>query len=94
MATSAIRRRFPSRISRTRCEPAGELNIHLPPWDDQSGTRIWPQPLIRRATYIALMMDRLNYPGMPKHNWTHGAMYLCHAHLPEENHSPYEYQKK
>lgn len=78
-------------------EPAGELNLHLPPWDDQSGTRIWPNvlplPEGYPARYLALMMDRLNFPGMPKQNWTYGAMYLYHAQLPDGNDTPYEYQK-
>lgn len=78
-------------------EPAGELKMHLPPWDGQSGTRIWPNvlplPEGYPARYIALMMDRLNYPGMPKQNWTYGAMYLYHAHLPAGNDTPYEYTK-
>jgi hypothetical protein len=46
------------------------------------------------ARYIALMMDRINFPGMPKQNWTYGAMYLYHAHLPEGNETPYEYEKR
>jgi hypothetical protein len=65
-------------------EPAGELNIHLPPWNDDHGTRIWPNviplPEGYPAPYIALMMDRVNFPGMPKQNWTYGAMYLYHGH--------------
>jgi hypothetical protein len=77
-------------------EPAGELNLHLPPWNDQSGTRIWPNviplPEGYPARYIALMMDRLNFPGMPKQNWTYGAMYLYHANLPDGNVTPYEYE--
>jgi len=64
--------------------PAGELNIHRPPWDDESGTRIWPNviplPEGYPAPYIALMMDRLNFPGMLGSNWTYGAMYLYHAY--------------
>ena len=79
-------------------EPAGELKMRLPPWDDESGTRIWPNvvplPEGYPARYIALMMDRLNYPGMPKQNWTYGAMYLYHADPPEGNDTPYEYLKK
>ena len=43
-------------------EPAGELNIHLPPWDDESGSRIWPNvlplPEGYPSRYLALMMDR------------------------------------
>jgi hypothetical protein len=65
-------------------EPAGELNIHLPPWNDDHGTRIWPNviplPDGYPAPYIALMMDRANFPGMPKQNWTYGALYLYHGH--------------
>jgi hypothetical protein len=64
-------------------EPAGELNIHLPPWNDGHGTRIWPNviplPEGYPAPYIALMMDRVNFPGMPKQNWTYGALYLYHG---------------
>jgi hypothetical protein len=65
-------------------EPAGELNIHLPPWNDDYGTRIWPNviplPDGYPAPYIALMMDRVNFPGMPNQNWTYGALYLYHGH--------------
>ena len=65
-------------------EPAGELNLHLPPWDDDHGTRIWPNviplPEGYPAPYIALMMDRVNFPGMPKQNWTYGALYLYHGY--------------
>jgi hypothetical protein len=66
-------------------EPAGELNIHLPPWNDTTGGRIWPNviplPEGYPAPYIALMMDRLNYPGMKGGNWTYGAMYLYHGYI-------------
>jgi hypothetical protein len=68
-------------------EPAGELNLHLPPWNDDYGTRIWPNviplPDGYPAPYIALMMDRVNFPGMPKQNWTYGALYLYHGHPAE-----------
>lgn len=64
--------------------PAGELKVHLPPWNDNNGTRIWPNviplPAGYPAPYIALMMDRVNFPGMPKPNWTYGALYLYHGH--------------
>jgi hypothetical protein len=65
-------------------EPAGELNVELPPWNDANGTRIWPNviplPEGYPAPFIALMMDRVNVPGMPKQNWTYGALYLYHGH--------------
>ncbi|MCB1235328.1 MAG: hypothetical protein KDM91_09675, partial [Verrucomicrobiae bacterium] len=64
-------------------KPAGELDIELPPWDDRYGTRIWPNviplPEGYPAPYIALMMDRVNVPGMPKPNWSYGALYLYHG---------------
>jgi len=64
-------------------KPVGELKIHRPPWNDKTGTRIWPNviplPEGYPAPYIALMMDRLNFPGMKGDNWTYGAMYLYHA---------------
>jgi len=65
-------------------KPAGELNIEMPPWDEKSGTRIWPNviplPEGYPSPYIALMMDRLNFPGMKGGNWTYGAMYLYHGY--------------
>jgi hypothetical protein len=65
-------------------DPAGELKMRLPPWNDDTGTRIWPNiiplPDGYPAPYIALMMDRQNFPGMPSKNWTYGAMYLFHAY--------------
>lgn len=68
-------------------KPAGELNITLPPWNEGNGTRIWPNviplPEGYPAPYLALMMDRVNFPGMPKPNWTYGAFYLYHGFLPE-----------
>jgi hypothetical protein len=65
-------------------KPAGQLRMHLPPWSDKTSTRIWPNviplPEGYPARYIALMMDRLNFPGMQGANWTYGAMYLYHAY--------------
>jgi hypothetical protein len=65
--------------------PAGELQISLPPWNEGNGSRIWPNviplPEGYPAPYIALMMDRVNFPGMPKPNWTYGALYLYHGHV-------------
>jgi hypothetical protein len=70
--------------SYSNLEPAGELKVDLPPWNDNHGSRIWPNvihlPEGYPAPYIALMMDRVNYPGMPKPNWTYGALYLYHGY--------------
>ncbi|TWU44766.1 hypothetical protein Poly51_58320 [Rubripirellula tenax] len=65
-------------------QPIGELKMDLPPWKNDHGTRIWPNvipmPEGYSAPFIALMMDRANFPGMPKPNWTYGAMYLYHGY--------------
>jgi hypothetical protein len=62
---------------------AGTLNMDLPPWDETSGTRIWPNvvqlPEGYPFRYVALMMDRFNYPGLKGPNWTYGALYLYHG---------------
>ena len=75
-------------------KPAGELRMHRPPWNDRTGTRIWPNviplPEGYPARYIALMMDRLNFPGMKGANWTYGAMYLYHAHPADGDQQDYE----
>ena len=77
-------------------KPAGELKMHMPPWNDRTGTRIWPNviplPAGYPARYIALMMDRLNFPGMQGANWTYGAMYLYHAHPAGGDQLDYEYK--
>lgn len=62
----------------------GNLNMDLPPWDETSGTRVWPNivqlPEGYPFRYVALMMDRFNYPGMVGPNWSYGALYLYHGY--------------
>ena len=62
----------------------GTLKMDLPPWDSESGTRVWPNVVQLPAGYpfncVALMMDRYNYPGMKGPNWTYGAIYLYHGY--------------
>lgn len=61
----------------------GILNIDLPPWDETSGTRIWPNVVQLQEgndfRFIALMMDRYNYPGLKGPNWSYGALYLYYG---------------
>lgn len=75
--------------------PLGELNVFRPPWTERTRTRVWPNivplPAGYPARYVALTMDRLNYPGIEGPNWTYGAMYLYHAHAPGGDGHPYEY---
>ncbi len=62
----------------------GTLKMDLPPWSETSGTRVWPNvvqlPEGYSLKYVALMMDRFNYPGMKGSNWTYGALYLYHGY--------------
>lgn len=61
----------------------GNLNMDLPPWNETSGTRVWPNvvqlPEVYPFRFIALMMDRYNYPGLKGPNWSYGALYLYHG---------------
>jgi len=62
---------------------AGTLKMDLPPWNETSGTRVWPNvvqlPDGYPFKYVSLMMDRFNYPGMKGPNWTYGALYLYYG---------------
>jgi len=62
----------------------GTLKMDLPPWDKEANTRTWPNvvqlPEGYPMKYIALMMDRFNYPGMSGPNWTYGALYLYYGY--------------
>ncbi|RZK77980.1 MAG: hypothetical protein EOO92_11985 [Pedobacter sp.] len=61
----------------------GSLKMDLPPWDTTSGSRVWPNVVQLPEGYpfkfIALMMDRFNYPGLKGQNWSYGALYLYHG---------------
>ncbi len=62
----------------------GTLNMDLPPWNEKSGTRVWPNvvslPHGKTSKYIALMMDRFNYPGLKGPHWSYGALYLYYGY--------------
>ena len=66
-------------------QEVGTLKMDLPPWDGESGTRVWPNvvelPEGYPFRYVALMMDRFNYPGLVGPNWTYGALYLYHGYI-------------
>ncbi len=63
---------------------AGSLKMDLPPWDETSGTRVWPNivqlPDGYPFRYVSIMMDRFNYPGLNGPNWSYGALYLFHGY--------------
>ena len=62
----------------------GELRLDFEPYNEEcSNGRIFTafaeMPEGYPYRYILLTMDRQNFPGMPKPNWTYGAMYLYGA---------------
>lgn len=71
----------------------GEMKFDLPV--TQSGGRIWPSvfplPVGYPARYMALTMDRANFPEVTAGgNWSYGALYLYWADTPDLN-APYEF---
>lgn len=62
----------------------GNLKMDLAPWNETSRTRVWPNvvqlPDGYPFRYVALMMDRFNYPGLKGPNWSYGAIYLYHGY--------------
>jgi len=63
---------------------AGTLKMDHPPWNETSRTRVWPNvvqlPDSYPFRYVALMMDRFNYPGLKGPHWSYGALYLYHGY--------------
>lgn len=66
-------------------EEAGTLKMDLPPWNETSRTRVWPNVVQLPDGYpfrfVALMMDRFNYPGLKGPHWSYGALYLYHGYI-------------
>jgi hypothetical protein len=62
----------------------GTLKMDIPPWSQTSGTRVWPNvvklPDGYPWQYVALMMDRINYPGLHGPHWSYGAIYLYYGY--------------
>lgn len=65
-------------------EKVGTLDMDLPPWDETSRTRVWPNvvrlPEGYPARYVALMMDRYNYPEQEGPHWSYGALHLYYGY--------------
>jgi hypothetical protein len=61
----------------------GTLQMDLPPWREGQGTRVWSDVIPLPAGYpwpaVAVMMDRENAPGIPRPNWTYGAVYFYYG---------------
>ena len=70
-------------------QPLGHLQLDLPPWSENSGTRVWanlvPLPDGYPSRYVLLTMDRFNYPTITGPNWSYGALYLYHGRHPDDD---------
>ena len=73
----------------------GQMKIDLPAHWPQGPGRGWPNvfplPPGFPYRYMALMMDRPNFPGVQGPNWSYGALYLFGANTPEISNAPYEF---
>ena len=64
-----------------KLEELGTLCVDLPPWNETCPNgRVWPcfgeLPEGFPYRHLLLTMDRANFPGMPKPNWTYGGLIL------------------
>lgn len=60
-------------------KPEGALALKNPPWSPQTSMngRVWPAyARLADGTELLLTFDRVNFPGMPKPNWTYGKLLL------------------
>lgn len=74
----------------------GQLRMDFAPWNQSiRNARVWPNifplPAGFPARYMALMMDRANFPGVKGANWSYGALYLFAADADELGAPEYEY---
>ena len=76
----------------------GEMKIDLPAHWPKAPGRGWPNvfplPPGFPSRYMALMMDRPNFPGVKGANWSYGALYLYTAFTEDISNRPYEYSEK
>ena len=73
----------------------GEMKIDLPAhWPEGPGRgwpNVFPLPPGFPSRYMALMMDRPNFPGVRGANWSYGALYLFTAMTENISDAQYEY---
>jgi hypothetical protein len=76
----------------------GTLSMDLPPFRARDNSRVWPNivplPQGYPARYIALMMDRVNFPEVQGATWSYGALYLYAAHTDDVSHAGYEFDNE
>jgi len=68
-----------------------DLPAHWPKGPGRGWPNVFPLPPGFPSRYMALMMDRPNFPGVTGPNWSYGALYLFTAFTEDISNSPYEY---
>ncbi len=73
----------------------GKLKMDLPPFTPGKNSRVWPNifplPAGYPARYMALMMDRANFPDVVGDTWSYGALYLYWAFTEDISSPEYEF---
>ena len=73
----------------------GDMKMDLPAhWPNAPGRgwpNVFPLPPGFAHRYMALMMDRHNFPGVKGPDWSYGALYLFGAHTDDISDAPYEF---
>lgn len=76
-------------------EYLGDMKIDLPAhWPKPPGRgwpNVFPLPAGYPYRYMALMMDRPNFPGVKGATWSYGALYLYGANTPDISHENWEF---
>lgn len=73
----------------------GALKMDLAPFTPDRNSRVWPNvvplPPGYPARYMALMMDRANFPGVQGDTWSYGALYVYWAFTDDISAPEYEF---
>ncbi|RYP03733.1 hypothetical protein DL765_010403 [Monosporascus sp. GIB2] len=73
----------------------GKLKMDLPPFTPGRNSRVWPNifplPAGYPARYMAVMMDRANFPGVTGDTWSYGALYIYWAFTDDISSTDYEF---
>ena len=68
-----------------------DLPAHWPKGPGRGWPNVFPLPPGFPSRYMALMMDRPNFPGVKGGNWIYGALYLFAAFTEDISNAPYEF---
>ena len=71
-----------------------DLPAHWPKGPGRGWPNVFPLPAGFPYRYMALMMDRPNFPEVKGGNWSYGALYLFGAYTPDISNDSCEYPEK